>query len=250
MRLISKPAATRSQTTALTFGIITLMLLTLLTAGCILRDVTQVLYLRPDGSATWTILEQNVRSDAEEPSKRLSEEEAYRASRLEPVNQLVTSLELLGASDARTVWIRSERPFIVWSQGSFASVASLAQAVMNQLDVVGACRLELDNGSGRLEIRIDQAATVQLHQSDGASTETSAESAPDSGLGALEEMLIAERLTVRLTEGRFTEAVGFKLDDEAVEATPLEPDSEAWTSSTEPEAEPGEIVYRLAWHSG
>lgn len=213
-----------------------LVMAALVTGACVEREVTQVVYLRPDGSATWTILEREVRSTADDHLKRESEETEYRHSRLEGGNPLTSSLDLLGAHELRTVWLRHERPFAVWTEGSFSSIASLADRLMLELGVVGTAELILGDSTAALEIRVDRLAT-----------ESRLATWSPSGV---EELLLADRFTISLTKGRFVEAIGLELSSDGTEAIPIEPEDpdENGTGMDHVAAAPGpELIYRLVW---
>ena len=45
-------------------GTIGLAAVSFLASGCLIKDTTQTVYLEPDGTVTWSVLEKDVRSDA------------------------------------------------------------------------------------------------------------------------------------------------------------------------------------------
>ena len=49
----------------------------ILTSGCLRSDVTETWYVDGNGAVTWVILEQNVRSDSQDPTDRRTEENEY-----------------------------------------------------------------------------------------------------------------------------------------------------------------------------
>ena len=49
----------------------------LLGGGCLQREVTETWYLDPSGAVTWSVIERDVRSDAQTALDRQNEEAAY-----------------------------------------------------------------------------------------------------------------------------------------------------------------------------
>jgi len=183
-----------------------LLVLTLL--GCVERDVAHVVYLKPDGSLTWTILEREARSNADDPAERQREETDFLLSRQVGSNHLATALTQLGAHRVRTVRLRDERPFAIWTEGTFRSATELIDCLLTELDLTGSSRLELAPAEGRLDIRIDLPD-------------------PEADIGPeltpeIEELLLLDTFAIRLTEGRFLEAVGFELSEDGTEAVPFD----------------------------
>ena len=54
-----------------------LLVICVLTAGCLLKRTTHTLYLETDGTVTWTVLEADVRSSEDKASARREEEKDF-----------------------------------------------------------------------------------------------------------------------------------------------------------------------------
>ena len=77
--------------------LILVAILSVISTGCLLKETSHTLYLRPDGAVTWSVLERDIRSDEADPDKRRSEEEAYLAAVAAGEHDVAKALDVLGA---------------------------------------------------------------------------------------------------------------------------------------------------------
>jgi hypothetical protein len=189
----------------------------LLTAACLQKDTTSTIYLRPDGSFTWVILEQNVRSDERDESARLAEESRYLDGVSRSDRGMVNSLLDLGARDVRVRWLRSARPYAVMVDARFDGLASVFDRAL------APCGIPYESSV----TEVDGVATWTLRADVGVDgdrlTHDALEGCGD-GLDGLDDAL---DFTIVLESGSFIAATGFILkgtdtaafDEAAIEAS-------------------------------
>ena len=97
----------------------------LLTAACLQKDTTSTIYLRPDGSFDWVVLEQHVRSDESDAATRHAEEAGYvdAVSRGDRHGRRACSPS--AAQDVRMRCCASTRPYAVMVDARFDSLAGV-----------------------------------------------------------------------------------------------------------------------------
>ena len=200
--------------------------LALATAGCIVKETHHTLYLEPDGSLTWTVVEERVRSDADTAEKRDREEAQYLAQ-IDSEYPLATALSSLGGFEAQTHLVRKRRPYLVVTEANFDSVADLTREILDRFGVPGRVDLSLDGDEHILEIDI---------WTDEVDDSLAAEDDPISEL-------IDGSHRIVLTEGRFVRATGFTLEEGGRVAIPLE------VSEEELERDAGRLRLSLVWTS-
>lgn len=198
-------------------------------AGCIVTERTEhVLYLEPDGAVTWTVIEHELRSDADEPAARRQEEADYLAAVAAGTQPIADSLRRLGGRSLVSYLARDRRPYTTWTEARFDSVAELADALLAELGVPGGAVLTHEGDLHRLEVELwlpDETASVE---DDG-----------DDVFLPLADAVEDHRLV--LTAGSFVEARGFHLEDDGRAAVVEK------LSDEEIEAAGGRIVLSLAW---
>ncbi len=167
--------------------------------GCIQEDVTQTLYLSPSG-VVWSVLEKDVRSDENDPAKRISEEQNFFLAANAGAHGVAKAMQELGAQSVKTTWLRRERPYSVMTEGRFSDIRQLATAFLRDSEAQGDVSLERTGCQTRLSVRVD--------------LRSSSESPKDSALGELMTDLKTYRIV--LTEGRFISADGFEISDEGM----------------------------------
>jgi hypothetical protein len=167
--------------------------------ACLQKDTTSTIYLHPDGSFEWVVLEQNVRSDEGDSAARLSEEAAYVASVDRGDLGTVNGLLALGGHDVRVRWLRGARPYAVMVDARFDDLASVFDRVLTRCETPHTSAITKANGITTWALRADVGP-------DGAAP--GAGDACDDGLGGLSEAL---DFTVVLESGAFTAASGFTI---------------------------------------
>ena len=169
-------------------------------AGCLVKDSTQTWYLEPDGSVTWVVLEKDVRSDADTAADREQEERTYIEAALKHEHSTVETLTTLGAADVSSRVLRDRVPFIVVTEGRFASLERLGQRLIEENGASGHSRLT--------RIGEDTEWAFELTDTEKAGTET-----PGPAFETF------ENLKVVLATGRFVAARHFTLSTDGRVAT-------------------------------
>jgi hypothetical protein len=171
-------------------------------SACLRKEVNQTIYLAPSG-VIWTLLESDVRSDTKEPADRLREEHDYFLAASAGKHPVAEAFRRLGAQSVTTTWLRRERPYSVLTEARFPDVRQLAMAILRDARAQGDVTLVRDGCHTRFGLRVDL------------------ESAPESGGGALAELLTdLDTYRFVLAEGRFVSADGFKVLEEGGVAVP------------------------------
>ncbi|MCG6963970.1 MAG: hypothetical protein LJE95_11955 [Acidobacteria bacterium] len=199
--------------------------LALVLAACVLKTTRHTVYLEPDGSVVWTVLEEDVHSDARTAVDRRKEECDWLAAVHAGEHGVARGLALLGGDPVSRV-LRSERPFVVWTEARFDSFEELATRLVSDLQLPA--RLDVDSGAGGggFTLELDLAAAEGM----------------DGGDNPLIELLDGiENARLVLPEGEFVSAEGFELDENRRTARPLAPPDEVL------EAKAGTIRWSLHW---
>ncbi len=173
-------------------------------SGCLLEDTDHTLFLEPDGSVTWRVIRDLVRSDEDSLRKRYDEEADFLASVDGGEESWSQSFGELGAEETRVRLIRVERPYTVMVEARFASMRDLWTEILAETDGGGEVRFEADGDLRELAMRINL-------EPDGEKAE-----ADDDGS--------LDHLRLVLTEGRFVDSQGFELSGDATVAVPLVPE--------------------------
>jgi hypothetical protein len=172
----------------------------LLTVGCLQKDTAHVVYLAPDGSASWHVSEANVHSDAKEVDKRVMEEQQYVSPALLGTHGAARGLAALDPhGPVRTTVLRDERPFHVVTEARFAAVDRTIERFFVEMGIRSSASIVHDGGQTTLRVRLDFSGAL-----DGRKTEVS------------ELIDDVERLRFVLTDGRFRAVSGFDVADQIV----------------------------------
>jgi hypothetical protein len=167
--------------------------------GCLTKEARHTLYLDPDGALTWVVLEEGVRSTADDPADVAEQEAGFLAGARAGEHPVALAFDYLDARRVETRLLREERPYAVLTEARFDSIVDPFRRWLAPL-----CRW----------------SDVELLEQDGVST-LSVRCVPvedDSELDneALEALvpLIEEDEAYRilLTAGRFVDARGFEID--------------------------------------
>jgi len=175
-------------------------------AACIQKDVRNVVYLQPDGSAVWTILETGARSDAKSAPDRRAEEADYRRTILSNPTPLVAFLEMLGGRRVSRTVLKDTAPFEVHTSAEFDRIDALFERICASASRFCVASVHDDGQRRVLTVEVQGPLTPP---------------APEHP--ALLDALT--KLTFVMADGHFVEAAGFildndvtaKLDDEALE---------------------------------
>lgn len=199
--------------------------LALLLAACVLKTTLHTLYLEPDGSVVWTVLEQDVHSNEQTAADRRQEECDWLAAAQLGEHGVARGLAWLGGDPVTRV-LRSERPFVVWTEARFASVEELATRLVNDLRLPARLDIERGADAAGFTFELDLAAAEGMDSSDNPLIDL---------LDGIENTRFV------LPEGEFVSAEGFELDEERRTARPLAPPDEVL------EAKKGTIRWSLRW---
>ncbi len=204
-------------------------MVTVLAPGCLVKDVIHTVYLEPDGSVTWMVLERDVRSDADSAQDRAREESdfinAAATDRL-PASLAFSQLE---STDVHTTILRSARPYSVLTEARFAQFDALMGAFASRLDRQAESTFERHNGE----------VTWTLTVPPDSSSPDSRPSSGDEDINALIDVFDGGRFV--LVTGRFTSAVGFELSEDKRAATLRVPDDSQIARGAEP------LRFSLTW---
>ena len=200
------------------------LVLALATTGCLVKETTHTLYLDPTGEVTWTVLERDIRSAADDSARRDAEEREYLEAFDRGEHGVELALHRLGGRVEAT-WLRRERPYTTMTEARFDSAADLAESLLAGLAIPG--RVELTAAGGEYHLRL----TLEL---------------ADAGDDVLYEELLElyedrESYRIVLTRGTFTAARGFELAESDTQAMLEE------VSEEELESRGGVLELGLSW---
>jgi hypothetical protein len=184
-------------------GVLAVVAMATVLSGCLRQEVTHTIYVGPS-SVVWSAIERDVRSDHNVPADRLREEQDYTLAVGAGAHPIAKSLQRLGGRRVTTTWLRRERPYSVMTEGTFADARELVLAILRAAQAQGDVALTIEGCETRLGIRVDP-------QSPPGSTD-------DRALDGLVTDLAGYRFI--LTEGRFTAADGFLIEDDGAVAVP------------------------------
>ena len=199
---------------------------TLPSTGCLVKETTHRLYLSSSGSVAWMVLEQGVRSNEGDSSKRWTEEREWLADIAGDAHPVAEGLRRLGPDRVSTRLLRSERPYMVLTDARFARVDHVIGRLLEELGLRGDATLE-ENGTGAvLSISVDLSSVDDAEQD------------IESPVTALLEDL--DRYRLAMTDGRFVAATGFDIFEDGAAATLQEIPSQTLEAG-------GVLKLRLAW---
>jgi hypothetical protein len=168
-----------------------------MTAGCLQKETAQVIYLGPDGAASWIVSEVNVRSDEQASGGRTLEEQGYIGSVLIGSHGVARALAALGPQEpVRTTVLREQRPFHVITEAHYPAIDRPLARLFTGLGIKTSATLAHTGYRRTLRVRLDFATPAPQ---------------PETGLSELSDALESVRFV--LTEGRFEAAEGFDVAD-------------------------------------
>ncbi len=202
-----------------------------LTAACINQNNRHIFYLDPDGAVTWTVVSEEIRSDADDRPDRVREEREFRQAVNRGEHDVARALGRLGALWVDTRFIRAERPYAVVTEARFESVARALEGFLTQVGLEAEAHLEAEGDRMRLTFfyrELEDDAECEL---EGDTAGSKDDDVVDS--------LISDHEAYRfvLTEGKFIDARGFRLEGGNTAAVLVEID----------ENDEGKAVHSLTW---
>ena len=204
--------------------------MTLLASACLQKETRHTLYLEPDGSVTWIIDESNVRSDEKEQLARDREEAEFLALARSGRHPVAEALRELGAMGVYVSVQRADRPFSVSTEGRFVSIEHAVA------DLLGGLGLQAEASRDRQGRHTRVNVTVVLPEEED---DEESDSEGSDVLAALIEE--AQNYRIVLTDGKFVEATGFRLEQDDTTAVLVEPTDEALAE--------GVVSFSLTWQS-
>jgi hypothetical protein len=204
------------------------VLATLGSAGCLLKETTHRLYLSPSGAVAWMVVEQGVRSDENDATKRADEERVWLDAIAGDAHPAAEGLRRLGPDRVSTRLLRSVRPYMVVTDARFARVDHVIGRLFDELGLRGEAMLETGGLTTVLSVSLDLSSVDDPE--------------PDieSPVTALLEDL--DRYRFAPTDGRFVAATGFKIIDNGAAATLREIPDETVKAG-------GVLKLRLEWRA-
>jgi len=199
-------------------------------SGCLQKETTSTMYLYPDGSLDWVVLERHVRSDESDAAKRAAEEFGYVDAVANDRHSVAQGLRALGGTGVRTRLLRDTRPFAVMVDARFDSLTTIFENALAGCGVAHEIRQTVEGDVTTWRLWVDFG--VDFEHLEGQ------EDCGDSAGGLFD----ADDLTVLLESGTFTNAEGFvlsggdtaKIDDKAFDGDALKKTN-------------GQLVLSLSW---
>jgi len=194
-----------------------------LTAACIDQNNRHIFYLDADGAVTWTVVQEEIRSDAEDKLDRIREEREFLQTVDRNEHDVARAFGRLGALWVDTQLVRAERPYVVVTEARFESVARALEEFLLRVGFEAEAHLEAEGDRMRLTFSYGEL-------------ENDAEGSEDDEVLA---SLIDDHENYRfvLTEGKFIDAEGFRLEDQDTAAVLVAVD----------ENDEGQAVHSLTW---
>jgi hypothetical protein len=211
---------------------LTLAVVGLMAVGCLTHEARHVFYVDPDGSVTWTVLQEEVRSDASDRRERDREEEAWQDAVRCGEHPVAKALSRLGPRWVESRFVRDRSPYTVVTEARFDSLATALERFLRGLGLEATAELWFEEDLTHLRFSFSEPEQEEA----------------DDGRGGAEEHLDAlledvERYRFVLTGGKFVAAEGFRLEANETAAVLLE------RSDEEIDASRGAAVYSLTWAS-
>jgi hypothetical protein len=178
----------------------------LLAVGCLDSEIRHDIYLDPDGSAVWSVLQTDVVSNEKDPAERDREEREFRKRLLGDDPPVAEALRVLGGWKVETIVLRDERPFAVAAKARFPRVDRMLEEYFDRVHPESGVRADLERDEGRTTLRIE----ITGEGEEAATLDPAA--ALEVGDG---------NLRIHLTRGRFVAAEGFVLEAEGTRAIPV-----------------------------
>ena len=198
--------------------------------ACLEIQGTHTLYLAPDGTVVWTVLEEGIRPGAatEDFLRKVSSHE----------HQAAVSLEALYPGSLNSRVLREETPQAILTEAHFPGIDRVYQNLFSLYGVVSVVQLQIEEERARLEI------VFWVDDDEEEDEEIERDEAADEAIRALrDEILLALFVECRivLTEGKFIEAKGFEIVDGGRVAKPLGLDTDEAEENNTP------ITLSLTW---
>lgn len=199
------------------------------TAGCFEIPGEHTLYLEPDGAVTWSILEEEIRPQADDPEAAEAEREKFLKQAVAGTNDSSRALALLNPSSVQTRVLRDEEPYAVITEAHYPAIDQVYRNLLDLLHFPATVELTEEGDLVRLVVT---AWPADEEESD-----------PDEEPGDYADRLLALFMECRIviTEGKFVAASNFEILEEGAAARPTDPDEYDDETPGKP------VVLSLAW---
>jgi len=182
------------------------------------KETQQTIYLNPDGSLSWVVLERDIRGEPE-----LEEELMSAFERGE--HPIARAFEALDPVALDCTMLRRESPFVVYTNADFPALDEVFHDLYEQLGVRNRAVLESAGQVTRFHWTLwhDEPTTLSWNED-------------------LLLLLDEDEFRIVLTEGKFVDAEGFEIVGDGTVAIPSEIHDEDEEEQTE-----SDEVYSLTW---
>jgi hypothetical protein len=174
-------------------------------AGCLVKETTHRVYLSPSGSVDWVVVEESVRSDDNDSTKRANEEREWLDMVAADTHPVADGLRRLDPDGLSTRLLRPARPYMALTDARYARVDRVIGRLFEELGFRGEATFEARGHEATLSVSLD------LSSLDDPGPD------PESPATALVEDL--DRYRFILTDGRFVAATGFDILEDGSAAT-------------------------------
>jgi len=172
-------------------------------AACIKRESVVTWYVDPGGSVTWSVLERDIRSDADDRAERHNEEETFLTLAKSREHPAGTGLIRVAGIGVKTTVIKDKPPFVVLTEAQFSGLDQLGRRFMSAYRLGGTSLVTHEGDAWIWTLTIDEEPEDD-----------------DDDKSAWElEAILGDKLQVALREGHFTKAKGFSINDDGRIAT-------------------------------
>lgn len=180
--------------------------------GCLEIQGKHTLYLAPDGTVVWTVLEEEVRFDAMTPESRERLEQEFLDRVASYDHAAAVSLEALYPSSIDARVLRAETPQTILTRAYFPGIDRVYQNLFSLYGAVASAELKIRDDRARLEVVFwleDEEDEEEIEEGEEDEVDD------DDDQPYSDEILLAllSECRIVLTEGKFVDAEGFKIVD-------------------------------------
>ncbi len=195
-------------------------------AGCKEDESQHLIFIEPDGTVIWRVIEDLVRSTEDDPVQRIEEEDEALDELEAGEGGYLSIFEDLGAREVEMRYLRDTRPYTIVTRATFDDLEDLVVLLGEAFEEDHPTTLTRDGSVWTLRAELDTEGTdwAELAGNDGKLW----------SLTWVEARIVA-------SQGRFIEAERFELSDDGAIATPLPLDEDDLRE------QPERVVYQLVW---
>lgn len=179
------------------------VVLALLTWGCMRKEISTTWYLDSDLSVVWSVLERDVRSDSDSADERQRDEGQFSSEARQQNQPVARGLRQLGPSHVRGRMLRDRVPFTVVTDATFPSLKVLGERLLGRLGLQGYSSVTATMDGYEWTWSIDPHSSI-------------IEDGVDEDFSALFE---SEVIKIALSEGQFVPTEGAQLSEDRRIAT-------------------------------